>query len=185
MESGSRFVEDEKSRFRIFPAGLREFSEMADQFEPLAFSAGKGVDWLPEAKITEPYFLKQSEALDRFSRRTGIAQAIQKIYCFIDRSFKHIRDAPGNLISANPGRKFNFQDVRAIAASVAIRAANVNVAQKLHFNFFEARPSAFLALPLRGVEAEGAAGEAALARRLNLRKKVTKKIKCTDVNRRV
>ena len=55
-----------------------------------------------------------------------------------------------------------FENVRAIAAAIAIRAANENVAEELHFDFLKTCAAAFLALALRGIETESAGFKTAL-----------------------
>jgi hypothetical protein len=56
----------------------------------------------------------------------------------------------------------------AIAAAIAIGAADEDVAQELHLDLLEARAAASFALPLTGVEAEGAGIESALLGLLGL-----------------
>src|SRR5208337_2879135 len=57
---------------------------------------------------------------------------------------------------------------RAIAAAIAIRAADKDIAEELHLDLLEARAAAAFALPPAGVEAEGAGVQTALLRRLRL-----------------
>ena len=64
--------------------------------------------------------------------------------------------------------QLDFENMRAVAAAVAIGAADEDVAQELHLDLLEARAAAPLALPLAGVEAEGAGVEPALLRQLGL-----------------
>ena len=56
----------------------------------------------------------------------------------------------------------DFQDVLTITPAVAIGAADKDIAQELHFDFFETRAAATFALALAGIEAEGAGVEPAL-----------------------
>ena len=58
--------------------------------------------------------------------------------------------------------------MRAIAATVAIGTADKDVAEELHLDLLEARAAAAFALPLAGVETEGAGIESALLRQVGL-----------------
>src|SRR4051812_40928336 len=75
--------------------------------------------------------------------------------------------------------------MRPIPPAVAIRAANKNVTEKLHFNLLKARSAAPLALALGGVETESAGIEAALFGGFGLREEFPDIIKGTDVNCRI
>ena len=65
---------------------------------------------------------------------------------------------------------FHFQNMRTIAASIAIRTADEHVAEKLHFDFLETRTAAAFALSLRRIETERARIQSALFRNFRLRK---------------
>src|SRR5438552_18761512 len=75
--------------------------------------------------------------------------------------------------------------MRAVATAIAIGAANENVAEELHFYFFEAGATAALTLALGGVEAEGAGVESALFGRLGLSEQLTDVIERADINGRI
>src|SRR5262245_50342266 len=69
-----------------------------------------------------------------------------------------------------------------VAAAVALGAADEDVAQELHLDFFESGAAAFFALALTGVEAEGAAVHATLFGELGLGEEIAERIKSADVN---
>jgi len=75
--------------------------------------------------------------------------------------------------------------MRAVAASVAVGAADEHVAQELHFDLLEPGAAAAFALALGGVEAEGAGIEPALLRRLRLGEERPDVIEGPDIDRRV
>ena len=62
----------------------------------------------------------------------------------------------------------HFQNMRPVPPPIAIRAADKNVAEKLHLDFLKACASATLALALAGIEAEGAGIQPTLPGRLGL-----------------
>ena len=65
------------------------------------------------------------------------------------------------LLTSSP-TNLDLQNVRAVAAAIAVRAANEDVAEELHLDFLEAGTATFLTLADGGVEAERAGVEAAL-----------------------
>ena len=75
--------------------------------------------------------------------------------------------------------------MRAVAAAVALGAADENVAEKLHLNLFETGAAAALALALAGIEAERAGVEPTLLCGLGLSEELTNVIKCANVHGRV
>src|SRR5512142_608017 len=70
-----------------------------------------------------------------------------------------------------------------IAAPVAVGTADEDVAEELHFDFFEACAAAAFALALAGIEAESAGVQAALLRRVRLCEEFPDIIESSDVNR--
>src|SRR5262249_54268699 len=77
---------------------------------------------------------------------------------------------------------FHIQNMFAIAAAIAIRAANENIAEKLHFNFFKPGAAAAFALALAGVEAKRARVQAAAFGCLGLGEDFANIIERADVN---
>src|ERR1043166_243657 len=74
------------------------------------------------------------------------------------------------------------ENVRTIPAAVAIGAADEDVAEKLHFDLFEARAPAAFTLALAGVEAEGAGVQTPLPGGLGLGKKLADVIEGADID---
>ena len=72
-----------------------------------------------------------------------------------------------------------------IAATVAIRATNKNVAQELHLDFLETSSPAAFALAFARVEAESAGIQPALPRHVRLREDFADIIESANVNRRI
>ena len=146
---------------------------MPDELEALAFAARKGVDGLAQFEVAEADFFEQTQALRRTLGGTGIRKGGEKLNCFLDGCIEEIRDRKGTHGTAGAtgtwagysGWKgdLDLKDVRAIPPSIAIRAANEDIAEKLHFDFFEAGAAATFALALAGIKTEGAGVEAALS----------------------
>ena len=76
----------------------------------------------------------------------------------------------------------HFENVLAIAAAVAVRAADEDVAEELHLDFLEARTATLFALADSGVEAERAGVEAALLGDFRLREDFADVVERADVN---
>ena len=77
---------------------------------------------------------------------------------------------------------FNFEDVGAVAAAVAVRAADENIAEKLHLDFLETGAPAAFALALARVEAEGAGVQTPLLGQFGLGKELADVIECADID---
>src|SRR5438128_1681901 len=72
-----------------------------------------------------------------------------------------------------------------ISSSVAIGAADEDIAQKLHLDFFETSAAASFALTLRGIETERAGVESALFCGFGLSEHLADIIKSADIDGRV
>ena len=68
------------------------------------------------------------------------------------------------LLAANSAaRQLDLEHIGAIAAAVAIGAAQIHVGEKLHFDVLETVAAAGRAAAIAGIEAEGSRGVLALA----------------------
>ena len=151
MEAGGRFVENEESGFGAFLLGGK-FGQVADEFEPLAFAAAQGVDRLTAAQVTKADFGEEFEGAQGFLGGARIGKFFEEGNRFFDRGVEHVGDVPG---AFRLGRdEFGFEDVRTKALALAIRTAHENVAEELHFDFFESGATASFALSVAGIEAE-------------------------------
>ena len=93
----------------------------------------------------------------------GVGRAVgfelaEEVAGLVDGGGEHVGDAPGEVGATGRG-EFYFERVGPVAFSVAIGAADEDVAQKLHLDFLEAGSVAFLTLAGGGVEAEEAGGK--------------------------
>ena len=75
--------------------------------------------------------------------------------------------------------------MRTVTPAVAIRAADKNVAQKLHFDLFKPGAATALALAFARIETEGAGFQPALASQFGLREEFADSIERADINGRI
>src|SRR5262245_38201997 len=101
-----------------------------------------------------------------------IGKRPQKIDRVVHGRFKQVGNTPGNFRTVQPGGNCNLEDVRTITTAIAIGTADENIAEKLHFDLFEACAPAFFALALARVEAKGATVQSPLERQFRFGKKV-------------
>src|SRR4051794_30486332 len=75
--------------------------------------------------------------------------------------------------------------MRPISPPIALRATDINIAQELHFYFFETRSTAALTLALRRIETKRARRESPLPRHFRLREQFPNIVKGSDVHHRI
>ena len=71
------------------------FGEVADQFQPLALTAGEGVDGLAQLEVAEAHFFQQLQRLDGALGRTRFGKRGQEGDDFLDGGFQDIGDGEG------------------------------------------------------------------------------------------
>ncbi len=153
MQAGGRFVEQKQGAgpLIVAPPGA---GEVAGQLEALGFAAGEGRHRLTELEVIEPHRLQGSELAQHLG---GVGEKDDRLGNGHLQHLGHRATRP-----AARGVQLHFEDFRPVAAAVAVGAAQVDVAQKLHLHMFEAVAAAGRATAVAGVEAEGAGGIAAL-----------------------
>ena len=207
MKPGGGFVK-EKKRWKAGSGGFgcrggsgRRIGEMSHEFQALALAAGQGVDGLAQLKVAEAHFFEQFQAGDRSLGRTGCGERTQELDGLLNGRVEEVGDGErtgknaartGGFLrfdlargSAALGRiqpEFDVENVGAVPATVAVGAADENVAEELHFDSFEAGAAAALALALGGVKAEGAGVEAALFGEFRLGEEFADVIKGADID---
>ena len=92
---------------------------------------------------------------------------------------------PAVFDSSRVGVYGNFKNVRAIPAALAFRAADENVAEELHFNFFKTGAAAAFTLALRGIETEGAGAQTTLLRQTGRGEEFANVVERADIDGRV
>jgi hypothetical protein len=117
----------------------------------------KRIDGLAQPEVTEADILQQLEPAQSAPRRRFVGVRHQHEQRRVDGGVEQIRDAPVfHGFIGQRGAQFDFKNVRAIAAAIALGAADEHVAEELHFNLFKARAAAAFALALRRIETERA-----------------------------
>jgi len=186
MQAGGRFIEQEKGGVYIGVRGLGKIGKVAHELEALALAAGEGVDGLAKFEVAETDLLKEVQGLHRTLGMAGIREAGEEADDLIHGSVEDIANGHFGNVGGRVRDGFRFdpdlQDVGAIAASVALGAADENIAKKLHLDFLEARAAAAFALALGGVEAERAGVEALAAGGVGLRKEFADVVECADID---
>ena len=166
------------ARRRIGRGGFRE---MTDELQPLALAAGERVDRLTEPQIAEADFLQKLQSGEGTTAGRNGDVVEEEIERVVDGGVEHVRDGPMACAAA----KLHFQNVLTIAAAVAFRAADEDVAEELHLDLLEARAATAFALAHAAVEAERAAVQSALFREIGLGEKIADVIEGSDVNDRI
>ncbi len=184
VQPGGRLVEHEQLRprdarfFRDDPAavdGCRRFGEEAGQLQPLRFAARQRRHRLAELHVFE------ADVDDRLQHAQHLGVGREERGRFADGEVEHVGDAQRAAVALDA----YFENLGAVAAAVAIRAAQVDVAQELHLDVLEARAAAGRAPAVARVEAERAGTVAALQREWRLREQLADLVERADVARRV
>ena len=167
MQAGRRLVKNQERAVLVL------LDEMVDELQPLGLAAAQRVDRLAEPQVIEPDLGQKPErAGDRPTR--------------VERFEKFDRLAGGHLEHVVDRFSFDLdgEDRRAEAFALALRAAEVKVAEELHFDFLEPQPAAPLAPALAGIERERARGKPARERLARRAEHLADPVVGTEVNRR-
>ena len=167
------------------PAGcLRGFGQVARQFQALRLAAAERGHGLAQLHVVQPHIHQRLQGAD------DVAVLRKKLRGFGHGEFQHVghvqRAGGGGGVgpaAGHFGQAFggsvqigirgqaargalyrHFQHFGPPAAAVAVGAAQIHVAQKLHFHVLEAAAAAGGAAAIAAVEAEFGGGVAALAR---------------------
>ena len=124
--------------------GLGLFTQTFDELEALGFATGKALERLAEAQVAEPDFLEEAQRVGE----GALFEGIQKAHGFCDAEVEDLVD--------RETADTNGAEVFLVTTSFAFRAANKEIAEELHFDFFKAAAAAPLAAPISAVERKGA-----------------------------
>ena len=130
--------------------------ELGRELQPLRLAARQRRHGLPERQVLEP------DVDERLQARAHGVVAREVVERLGDRHLEHVGDRLRH--AALPKRELHLEHLAAIAAAVALGAAQIDVAQELHLDVLEAVAGARGATPVPGVEAERPGRVAALAR---------------------
>ena len=146
--------------------------EVPRELESLRLAAAQGRHRLAEGDIAEPHRGKGRELLPDVGR---VGEARDGL---IDGEVEHVGD--GKTVRGD----LHFQDIRPEAPPVAVRTAQVHVAQELHLEVLEAIPRAGGTASVRVVEAEPPGGIAPFPGERLGREELADRVEGADVARR-
>jgi hypothetical protein len=160
MEAGGRLVKNEEAVLGAL------VGEMADELEALGFAAGEDIERLAEAEIAEADLLEDAQRLDNLlaKARAGAAgvPCLDGLRAKGGEELDGLRDGGIEHVVDRFAVDFYFEHMRLVALAVALRAADEDVAEELHFDLLEAVAGAAVATALAGIEGERAGGEPGL-----------------------
>ena len=149
VQPGRRLVEEkERPRAALLPARP---GEVAGELEALGLAAAERRDRLAELQVAEP------DPLQRLERRGDVGPVGEERRGLGDGQVEDVGDR------GRPAQ-LHLEHLGAVAAAVAVGAAQVDVGEELHLDVLEAVAAAGRAAAGAGVEAEGARRVAALLR---------------------
>ena len=159
MQAGGRLVEQKQRAFarQRLAAGGGAFGcagQKTGEFEPLRFTAAQRRHRLAQLHIFQP------DINDGLQRPQHLAVARKQRGGFAHRQRQHL----GHVQRFAAAFDGDFENLGPIALAVAVGAAQIDVAQKLHFNVLKARAAAGRAAAVAVIEAEFGRGVAAFAR---------------------
>ena len=180
VQAGGGLVEHEqralfRQRLAAGAAGLGGVGQKAGELETLRLAAREGRHGLAQAHVF------QTHVDDGLQGADDVAVALEQLRRLAHGELQHI----GHVQPALPAFDLHLQDFGAVALAVAVRAAQVDVAEKLHFDVLKARAAAARAAPVTAVEAEFACRIAALARQIGATEDFAQRVPGTDVAHRV
>ena len=126
---------------------------MACKLQPLRFTAREGGHRLAQPHVVEAYIRERLQCSQYFKATFDVFEKNQR---FAHRQVEHFT----NTFFVD----FDFTHFRAKAGAVAVRAAQIYVRQKLHFDVLETRTRAGGAAAIASIKAKGAGGVGALNR---------------------
>ncbi len=177
VQPGRRLVEQEQRAApgrRLARAG-GGIGQETGQLEALRLAARQRGHRLAEPHVVE------ADVDDGLQPRDHLAVVLEPVRGLGHGQVQHVGDAQLH----RPAHHLHVQDLGPVAAAVAVRAAQVDVAEELHLHVLEARATAGRAAAVAGVEAEGAGAVAALARERGVGEDPAQLVEGADVAGRV
>src|ERR1700693_562951 len=148
VQTGGRLIEDKEIAncrwpiadcfaiwmFSVGGSAFGVFCEVSNQLQALRFAAGKRVQGLAEAQVTQANFIQN---IERLGEGLEFADLPEELDRFVNSQFEQIV----NRLAV----QFNFQDMRLESFSFAFGAPHIEIAQELHFDLLEAGSGAAFA----------------------------------------
>ena len=110
VQAGRGFVKDEE---RVFALAFESIGKVLGEFETLSFAAGQGRNRLAELEIVQADFNERLEIAHDF------LVFFEEVESFGNRHIEHF----GNVGFFAVARQFDLEDLTAVAAAFAFRAA--------------------------------------------------------------
>ena len=154
VQAGGRFVEDQQLAALAavaarFAAAERRVRQMSSQLQTLRLAAGKRWHRLSEPHVVQP------DIDQRLQPRTHARLVGEERQRFGGGHREHLGDICAPAVGSLDA---HLQRLAAVARTVAIAAAQIDIGQELHLHVLKAIAAAGRAAAIAGVEAEGAGG---------------------------
>ena len=172
VQAGRRLVEQEQRR--AFRLALGRFGEVTGELQALRLAARERRHRLTEPQVVE------ADRDQRLEAAQHVAVAGEERGGLGHRHVEHVGDAARGPATAH---HLHLEGLGAVAASVAVGAAQVHVREELHLDVLEAVARAGRAAPGARVEAERAGRVAALDRHGSAAKRLRIDVEGADVAR--
>ena len=156
-------------------AAFGGFGQKPGQLEPLRLAAGECWHRLAQLDVL------QAHIHDGLQHANHIALGAEPVGGLADGQVQHI----GHIQRAALALQRDFQNFRAVALAVAVRAAQIDITEELHLHMLKAGTAAGGAAAIATVEAELGAGIAPFARQGGVGKQLPNGIPGTDIAHRV
>ena len=163
VQARGRLVKQKQSAFATqrLAAGRGGFGgarQEARQLQTLCLTPRQGGHGLAQLDVF------QADIDDGLQRTDHIAVMGKQLRRFAHRQIQHIGHVHVARVQRTQGLALDgdFEDFRAVAFAVAVLAAQIHIAQELHFHMLKARTATSGAAPIAAVETELAGGVAAL-----------------------
>ena len=186
VQASGRLVEQKQRAARgcRLPAAGGAFGgprEETGQLQPLGLAARQGRHRLAEFHVFEPH------VDDRLQRADHVAIVREQQSRFTHREVQHVRHVhhAGLECADRLALDRHLEDLRPVALAVAVRAAQVDIGEKLHLDVLEAGAATGRTPAIAAVETELGAGVAALPRQRRDGKDFAHRIPGADVAHRV
>ncbi len=140
------------------PLAPGRLGQVPRELEALGLAPGEGRHRLAQAHVAQAHGLQRLQALQDL--RVVREEADRLVHGHL----QHVRDGLGRHRALGRRRQRHLQDLGAEAATIAVRTAQVDVAEELHFHVLEPVATTGGAAAVARVEAEGSQGVATLFR---------------------
>ena len=186
MQTRGRLIEQKQHAFaseRLTTGGGRFgcVSQKARQLESLRFAAAERGHRLAQAHVFKAHI---DDGLQSPNHLTVLGKHQHRL---AHRQVQHIGHVEKSKRFTGRGSalELDLQNVRSVPLTIAIRTAQVHIAEELHFDMLKPRSATGRAAPIAAVETEFGRGVTALTRQGGVGKQLTNRIPSAHVTHRV